>query len=263
MDLKLNGKKALLTGASKGLGFGVAFSLVQEGAQVVINSRSEEHLIQARQRILESTGKTVEILAGDLSNTESATKLADEAADMLGGLDILVTNTGGPRPGKFESMTDEDWLGAFNLLLMSHVRLIRAALPYLRQSETPSVLTVTSMAVKQPLPDLILSNSIRAATAGLTKTLSQELGREGIRFNSILPGYTDTERIQTLVKASAAQNHTTEDQERAKLAAEVPFQRIARVEEFAAAAVFLVSPAASYLNGVMLTVDGGAVKGLL
>jgi 3-oxoacyl-[acyl-carrier protein] reductase len=165
--------------------------------------------------------------------------------DLLGGLDILVTNTGGPRPGKFESMTDSDWSNSFELLLMSHVRLIRAALPYLRESSAPSVLTITSTAVKQPMPNLILSNSLRAATVGLTKTLSQELGSEGIRFNSILPGYTDTERIQALVKASSSANATTEEEELAKLAAEVPFKRIASVEGFAVAAVFLVSPVES------------------
>lgn len=263
MDLKLRGKKALVTGASKGLGFGIASGLAAEGAQVVINSRNEAGLEIARQEILESTGNSVAIYAADLANPDSPKDLVSYTGDLLGGLDILVTNTGGPRPGKFESMTDSDWSNSFELLLMSHVRLIRAALPYLRQSSAPSVLTITSTAVKQPMPNLILSNSLRAATVGLTKTLSQELGSEGIRFNSILPGYTDTERIQALVKASSSANATTEEEELAKLAAEVPFKRIASVEEFAVAAVFLVSPVASYINGIMLTVDGGAIKGLL
>lgn len=262
MDLGLKGKKALVTGASKGLGFGVASLLAAEGVQVIINSRSEVNLNAAMEKILSATGQKVDVIAGDLQDAEAASQLVGAAVDKLGGLDILITNTGGPRPGKFETMTDEDWLNAFNLLLMSHVRLIRSALPHLRESQTPSVLTITSFAVKQPLPNLVLSNSLRAATAGLTKTLSQELGAEGIRFNSILPGYTDTERIQTLVKASAAANATSEEEELAKLAAEVPFRRIASVEEFANAAVFLVSPAASYLNGIMLSVDGGAIKGL-
>ena len=262
MDLKLTGKKALVTGASKGLGFGIASILSAEGARVVINSRNEANLNAAKQRILNETNRSVETIACDLVSVESSQLLINETVNLLGGLDILVTNTGGPRPGKFEEMTEEDWLNSFNLLLMSHVRLIRFALPYLRQSETPSVLTITSTAVKQPLPNLVLSNSIRAATVGLTKTLSQELGAEGIRFNSILPGYTDTERIQTLVKASALNNGTSPSVELAKLTAEVPFHRIASVEEFAAVAVFLVSPVASYLNGTMLSVDGGAIKSL-
>lgn len=262
MDLGLKGKKALVTGSSRGLGFGVASLLAAEGAQVVINSRNEANLIAAREKILSATGEKVGFIAGDLQNAEAASQMVDAAVKKLGALDILVTNTGGPRPGKFESTSEEDWLNAFNLLLMSHVRLIRSALPYLRESKSPSVLTITSLAVKQPLPNLILSNSLRAATAGLTKTLSQELGAEGIRVNSILPGYTDTERIQTLVKASTAANGTTADEELAKLAAEVPIHRIASVDEFARVAVFLVSPAASYLNGNMLSVDGGAIKSL-
>ncbi len=145
---------------------------------------------------------------------------------------------------------------------MSHVRLIRAALPHLRRSEMPSVLTFTSYTIKQPMRNLVLSNSIRAATAGLTKSLALELGRDGIRFNSILPGWTLTERVQHLMEFRAKNNQTTVEEELAKQIAEIPLGRIAQPEEFARAAVFLVSPAASYITGVMLNVDGGIVKGL-
>ena len=263
MDLHLNGKKALVTGSSRGLGFGVASLLSAEGAVVTINGRNASSLAEAKERIRKETGHEPFAFACDLGDASAAEKLVDDASAAMGGLDILVTNTGGPRPGPFEKMTDEDWLGAFQLLLMSHVRMIRRALPYLRKSESPSVLTVTSSAVKQPIQDLVLSNSLRAATAGLTKTLALELGVENIRFNSILPGSTDTERIQTLIKARMDAYHTTFEEEMAKQAAEVPFKRIATVQEFASVAVFLVSPVASYLNGVMLAVDGGSVKGLL
>lgn len=262
MNLHLKDKKALVTGSSKGLGLGVATLLAAEGAKVVINSRKQQNLEAARQKIFAETGQQVYTVPGDLMGAEEADRLVDAAAEKLGGLDILVTNTGGPRPGKFESLTEEDWLGAFNLLLMSHVRLIRHALPYLRKSNTPSVLTITSTAVKQPIPNLILSNSLRAATAGMIKTLSQELGTEGIRFNSIMPGSTNTERIQSLTEANAAASGISIEEQMARLVAEVPLHRIATVEEFATAAVFLVSPAASYLNGIMLSVDGGAVKSL-
>jgi 3-oxoacyl-[acyl-carrier protein] reductase len=146
---------------------------------------------------------------------------------------------------------------------MSHVRLIRAALPHLKQSKAASVLTVTSYSVKQPIPNLVLSNSIRAATVGLTKSLALELGAAGIRFNSILPAWTETERVYDLMKFRAAQNGTTVEEEIAKQSQDSPLGRMGTPEEFANAAVFLVSPAASYITGVMLTVDGGMYKGTL
>jgi 3-oxoacyl-[acyl-carrier protein] reductase len=144
---------------------------------------------------------------------------------------------------------------------MSHVRLIRAALPHLRKSDAPSVLTITSYSVKQPIPNLVLSNSIRAATVGLTKSLALELGSQGIRFNSILPAWTETQRVQDLMEARAKMNNTTVEEERNKLAKDSALGRVGTPDEFANAAVFLVSPAASYITGVMLTVDGGMYKG--
>ena len=146
---------------------------------------------------------------------------------------------------------------------MSHVRLIRAALPHLRKSGSASVLTITSFTVRQPLQNLVLSNSVRLATIGLTKSLALELGRENIRFNSILPGWTETERVEDLMAFRAKNNNTTPEEERTKQAAEIPLGRMGQPEEFANAAVFLASPAASYITGVMLTVDGGIVKGTL
>jgi 3-oxoacyl-[acyl-carrier protein] reductase len=176
---------------------------------------------------------------------------------------LLVTNAGGPPSGKFEAHDDFVWQNAIELSLLSHVRLIRAALPALRNSSCASVLTITSYSVKQPIPNLVLSNSIRAATVGLTKSLSQELGADGIRFNSILPGWTMTERVQELMKFRAKANNTTVEQEINRLSMEISLGRMARPEEVANAAVFLLSPAASYITGVMLTVDGGIYKGTL
>ena len=144
---------------------------------------------------------------------------------------------------------------------MSHVRLIRAALPHLRKSDSPSVLTMTSYTVKQPLPNLVLSNSLRAATVALTKSLALELGKENIRFNSILPGWTKTERIAELMAFRAKNNNTTIEEETSKQTSEIPLGRIGTPQEFANAAVFLVSSAASYIHGVMLAVDGGIIKG--
>lgn len=263
MDLNLKGKRAFVAGSSRGLGYAIARGLALEGAAVVINGRNAERLETARKRLNEETGAQIFIAPGDVVAPEVPELLIQQAVQALGGLDLLVTNAGGPPPGRFETFDDNTWQKAIELSLMSHVRLIRAALPYLRQSSAASVLTITSYSVKQPIPNLVLSNSIRAATVGLTKSLALELGSDGIRFNSILPGWTETERVIELMQARAQTNGTTLEEEIARQAKDSPFGRMGRPEEFANAAVFLLSPAASYITGVMLTVDGGMYKGTL
>jgi len=261
MDLKLKNRRALITGASRGLGFATARALSLEGALVAINGRDEARIQSAVLKLSSETRVPVYGFAGDVSNPSMAEKLVSDAQDALGGLDILICNAGGPPPGAFELFDEATWQKAIDLSFMSNVRLIKAALPYLRKSDAASVLTVTSYSVKQPIPNLVLSNSIRAATVGLTKSLALELGREGIRFNSILPGWTETERVTELMTARATNNGTTVDDEIARQAKESPFGRMATPEEFANVAAFLVSPLASYLTGVMLPVDGGMLKG--
>ena len=263
MDLQLNGKRALVLGASRGLGFATARGLALEGVQLAINSRYRENIESAARRLSIEVGESVIPIPGDLSDPTSPTEVTQSAVKTLGGLDILLRNSGGPPAGDFESFHDEDWSKAVDLNLLSHVRSIRAALPHLRKSESASVLTITSYSVKQPIPHLVLSNTIRAATVGLTKTLALELGADGIRFNSILPGWTKTERVYELMTHRAKMNGTTIEEEFSKQAKESPFERMAEPEEFANAAVFLVSPAASYITGVMLTIDGGMYKGTL
>jgi 3-oxoacyl-[acyl-carrier protein] reductase len=261
MDLKLKGKRGLVTGASRGLGFATARGLALEGVHVAINSREANNLTSAAQRIKDETNTNVFSLPGDLTGLEVPSKIVEQAADTLGGLDVLVTNAGGPPAGKFESFDEDTWKEAINLSFLSHVRLIRAALPHLRDSPAASVLTITSYSVKQPIPNLVLSNSIRAATIGLTKTLALELGTDGIRFNSILPAWTETERVYELMRHRAETNGTSVEEEIAKQSKSSPLGRMGKADEFANAAVFLLSPAASYITGVMLTVDGGMYKG--
>lgn len=261
MDLFLKGKRAFLAGSSRGLGFATAKVLAEEGCQVVINGRDEKRLKDAADHLHQETGTNVGFIAGDAASPDGTLNLIDQAAEMLNGLDLLVTNTGGPPSGTFESHSEEVWQQATNLVFLSHVRLIRTALPYLKESEAASVLTITSYSVKQPIPNLILSNSIRAATAALTKSLSLEFGPDGIRFNSILPGWTKTERVQEILNFRAEQNGSTLEQEMDKITAECPLGRMASPEEIGRAGAFLLSPAASYITGVMLTVDGGMVKG--
>ncbi len=263
MDLQLKGKRALITGASRGLGFATARTLAQEGVRVAINSRSPESVSAAAKTLRKETQAEIVPLAGNVADPETPAQLVRQTVEALGGLDILITNAGGPPAGSFESFDEATWQLAIELSFMSHVRLIQAALPHLRQSEAATVLTITSISVKQPIANLVLSNSVRAATVGLTKTLALELGHEGIRFNSILPAWTETERVYELMNHRAKTNNSTVEEEIRKQAATTPMGRMAQPEEFANAAVFLVSPAASYLNGLMLPVDGGAYKGLL
>jgi 3-oxoacyl-[acyl-carrier protein] reductase len=263
MDLGLKGKTALVTGSSRGLGYATAMLLAREGAQVAVNSRTAEKASQAAAQIAQETGAQVAGLAGDVSLAETPENLVRAAVDAFGGLDILVANAGGPPSGSFEQFDDAAWAKAVDLSLMSHVRLIRAALPHLRKSDSASVLTITSYSVKQPIPNLVLSNSVRAATVGLTKTLALELGKDGIRFNSILPAWTETERVYELMNARAKATGSSLEEQMAMQSKESPLGRMGTPEEFANAAVFLVSPAASYITGVMLTVDGGMYKGTL
>ncbi len=262
MDLRLNGKRAFVAGASRGLGYALARGLAAEGCRVAINSRDPKRLDEAARDIRSDTASQVIPVPGDVA-APNADALLAQAAESLGGLDLLVTNAGGPPSGAFESFDEDAWHRAVELSFLSHVRLIRAALPWLRKSDSASVLTVTSVTVKQPIPNLVLSNSIRAATVGLTKTLALELASEGIRFNSILPGWTKTERVVELMQFRAAQNGTSVEEETRKQAQAIPLGRMATPEEFAAAAVFLLSPAASYITGVMLNVDGGLYRGTL
>ncbi len=263
MDLGLKDKVALATGSSRGLGYATALALAREGCKVAVNGRDEAKIKLAAEKISAQTGVQVVGLPGDVSLPETPAQLIRRTAEAFGGLDILITNAGGPPPGSIDSLDEAAWQKGVDLCLMLHVRLIQAALPYLRKSKAASVLTVTSMSVKQPIANLLLSNSVRAATVGLTKSLALELGKEGIRFNSILPGWTETERVTELMTARANANKTSVVEELRKQSAESPLGRMGKPEEFANAAAFLVSPAASYLTGVMLNVDGGMYKGTL
>jgi 3-oxoacyl-[acyl-carrier protein] reductase len=263
MDLQLKDKRAFVAGSSRGLGFATALTLAREGCTVAVNSREEEKARAAAERITSETGTQAYGFAGDVSEASAADTLIESAVEALGGLDILITNAGGPPAGSFELFDEETWQKAVDTSFMSHVRLIRAALPHLRKSSAASVLTMTSYTVRQPVPNLVFSNSIRLATVGLTKSLAMELGRENIRFNSILPAWTMTERVEELMAFRAKNNNTTVEEETAKLIAEIPLGRIGQPQEFANAASFLVSPAASFIHGVMLAVDGGIIKATL
>ena len=261
MDLGLKDKRALVTGSSRGLGYALASLLAREGCKVAINGRDEGKIKATAEKLAQETGTQIIGLAGDVSDASVPEKLVQQTVEAFGGLDILVTNASGPVSGSIEALDEAAWQKGIDLSLMAHVRLIKAAVPHLRKSKAASILTMTSYSVKQPIPNLLISNSVRAATVGLTKSLALELGKDGIRLNSILPGWTATERVTELMTARAKNNNTTVEDEFAKQTADIPLGRMARPEEFANAAAFLVSPAASYITGVLLNVDGGVVKG--
>ncbi len=262
MDLKLSGKIALVTAASKGLGKATAKQFAREGAKVAICARSE--LIgKVAAEIEDETGQEVLAVCADVTRQEDIERLINATVEKFGGLDILVTNAGGPPAGTFDDIDLTAWEASVNLTLLSAVRLIKCALPHLRQSRAPAILTVTSSSTKQPAENLILSNSIRLAVIGLTKTLSRELGSDHIRVNSILPGWTYTERVEELIAARTAKSGKTREAQIADVNASVPLGRMGTPEEFANVAVFLCSSAAAFVNGVMLQVDGGLCQGTL
>lgn len=263
MDLGLRGAKVLVTAASQGLGAATARQFSLEGAIVVINSRNLSELQETAASINAESGNPVYTFAADLSDEKAITRLVNNAADMMNGIDILVTNAGGPPGGTFEDFDLAAWEAATRLTLLSAVTLTRAALPHLRQSRRAAVLAIVSASAKQPSKNMTLTNTIRPAVVGLMKTLSQELAADGIRANSILPGSVMTARQNTIMQARATKNSTTPEQELERAAAEIPLGRFGTPEEFANAAVFLCSPAAGYITGVALPVDGGRIRATL
>jgi 3-oxoacyl-[acyl-carrier protein] reductase len=260
MDLGLTNLVALVTASSKGLGRATALQLAREGARVVICARGHEALQATRDEIA-ALGADVLALPIDVSAPDAAQTLVEATLERFGQLDILVANAGGPPPGGFLAFDEGAWDDAIQLTLMSFVRLCYAAMPALQKSQAGSILACTSITVKQPIPNLVLSNSIRLAVTGLVKSLADEVGPSGIRVNAICPGSTRTDRIEQLLADRAERAGTSIDDEAAKMAAEIPLGRIASPDEFGRVAAFLSSPAASFVNGVSLLVDGGAYRG--
>lgn len=245
MDLKIKGKRALVQGSSQGLGRAIAEALIKEGAIVAISSRNADKLNQTAREI----GAAAAIPC-DLSKPGAASALVKTAIERLGGVDILVTNTGGPAKSSFEETTSEQWLEGYQSLWLSATESIRAALPGMKERRWGRILLVTSSAAREPLPLLTVSNGLRAGLLGLTKTVSNEIAQHGITINALLPGYTDTERLRDL-KIPAD-----------KITAQIPAGRIGKPEEFGALAAFLASDQAAYITGQAVACDGGALRSI-
>src|SRR6266566_2616745 len=253
MDLGLKGRGALVAAASKGLGRACAESLIAEGAEVFISSRDAASI--------ESTAKQIGAVgwvAADVSKPGDPEALVSAAVARLPTLDVLVVNAGGPPPGTFQSTPLELWEAAFHLTLMSAVRLVRAGLPHLKKSDQGRIVCITSIAVRQPIPNIALSNSLRAAVTGLAKTLSRELASDRITVNCLAPDSILTDRIRQVAAASGADP----DEQVKRMAAAAPMGRLGDPAEFGAACAFLCSKQAGYISGQTIGVDGGALLGV-
>lgn len=253
MDLGLQDKRALIMASSRGLGKAVAFELAKEGCKVVICGRNKSVLEMTAKEIIDVTGVKVDFIQGDLSIKHDRDNICKTVKKLFGTIDILVTNTGGPPPGLFEVHDEGAWEQAYKSLVESAVGVIKTLLPGMKSQKWGRIILITSQAVKQPVESLVLSNAMRASLTGLMKTLSNELGSYNITVNSVLPGYTRTERLEKLIKTNPGFSEAVK---------EIPLGRIAEVEEFASAVTFLASERASYITGVSLPVDGGWIKGI-
>ena len=253
MDLRIKNKVAFIAASSQGLGKSVAMELAEEGAKLIINGRNEVNLQQTKKEIEDQTKGKVLAIAGDLSKQAEREQVIQTALKNFETIDILVTNTGGPPAGKFETFHQQDWDNAYQNLLASVVGLVNGFLPAMKKQQWGRIISITSMAVKQPVNNLILSNSVRAAVVGLIKTLSNELASSNITVNNVMPGYTETERLSKLMNNNPSF---------ANAKAEVPMGRFGKPEEFAAAVAFLASERAGYITGQSIAVDGGWIKGL-
>lgn len=263
MDLGLRGRVAFIAAGSKGLGRAIAEELAAEGVSLAINARGTDVLESTCRSIESLTRAEVLALPGDVSRSEQVDAMVKAAIDRFGRIDILVTNAGGPPSGQFESLSPEMWRSAVDLTLLSVVNLTRAVLPGMKKRGWGRIINVNSIAAKQPVSGLMLSNSIRSAVTGFARTLANEVAPHGITVNNLLPGYTRTERVEQLSAAAASREGISREEAVSRWTSEIPMGRLGDPREFGALAVFLASERASYITAQSIAVDGGWIKSLL
>lgn len=263
MDFGIRGKTALVVAASKGMGKASALGLGAEGARVVMCARGEGALKDAAAEVKQKTGAEVLALPADASRAADISRVVAEANRAFGGVDILVANVGGPPPGPFEAMTDDQWKAAFEQVHLSTVRFIREVLPHMKRSRWGRILAIQSSSVKQPVDGLVLSNGIRPGIAGLFKTLAGDVAKDNITVNLVLPGRIMTDRFLEHQTDRAKRSGVSLEQQMEISSADIPMGRIGTPDEFAAMVVFLASARASYITGVAVQVDGGLIRSVV
>ncbi len=262
MDLGIKDKVALITAASQGLGKAVAWRLSMEGVRVIICSRSLDNLTKAVDEIVADTSGKLRTFACDVTDEKQVKRMVDDIVEEFGRLDILVCNAGGPPAGTAEDFELDDYRKALELNLLSTIHLCNLTVPHMKKHKWGRIIGMTSVSVKQPIDNLILSNTARTGVTGYLKTLSNQVAPFGITVNSVCPGYTKTHRVENLAKAFAESGKGTIEDFYNKLEKDIPMKRIGTPEEFAQVVAFLASQGAGYITGVSLQVDGGYIKGL-
>ena len=262
MEFNLQGKTAIIGGSSKGLGKACAIALAREGVNIVLCARNSDALNQTQKEI-ESLGVGVLSLSVDMANVDDNKRIVDEAANRFGGVDILVNNSGGPKPGTFRDITEDDLDDAYNSVLKYNIRMINLCLPYMEKKGWGRIINIASVTVKEPAPNMVLSNIFRSAVASYAKTISKELISKGVTINTVCPGYFKTDRVTQLMKArSEAEGISVEEYEQ-KAIQDFPHKRYMDPQELGDLVCYLCSDQARSVNGTTIQIDGGLLSGLL